>query len=268
MTTTTMTENQTQTLQATAMLCCRLIERPDHTPLSAEEYHWLRLALATIDLNPGHLIERWSEIERILQAVGYHEDDAARMQHLMRRGTLLAIQKMGWDGRLIQAAEWHDRERYPESLMQLDDRAPAICWWAGESDRMRQPDNCVAVLTGRECSPRANGLVDQVAEKIAAADRTLAVRLDHNSGRALAFRTLEHGGAVIGQVGNQATLKKETLVRPMRDAMLAGKLTLWSGHEPDVRAVAEDEGEDRLLLALADRRMRLCCGVNPSVSAA
>lgn len=258
-------EHDRHATQATLLLVRKLSDRPDTTPLNSREFHAVARALQAHELDASHLLTHQADARQTLADAGIDDDLITRTFALASRGFALTMQQIRWEQHSVMTTTANEPDIYPDTFAQLGDDAPPAVHLCGNASRMRDPDNTVAVRTRGSKSPQTTRLIAQTAEKLAQSGRIIAVSIDQPAGLELLLKILQQKGQVIGHTSGKPILEAG-IERDLRDAIIEGRLTLWTTSEPDRRDPADPSEVDRLISSLATRHLRLNAGPNPSLS--
>ena len=258
-------EHARHTTQATLLLVRKLSDRPDTTPLNSREFHQITHALEANDLDASHLLTHQAHAHRALADAGIDDDLVSRTVAQASRGFALTMQQMRWEQHSVMTTTAHEPDIYPDVFAQLGDDAPPAVHLCGKADRMRDPDNTVAVKTRGSQSPQTTRLIAQTAEKLAQSGRIIALSIDQPAGLELLRKILQQKGQAIAHTSGKPILEAG-IERDLRDAIIEDRLTLWTTSEPDRHDPADPSEVDHLISSLATRHLRLNAGPNPSLS--
>ena len=246
---------QKNNAQATMMLCANLAPQPDTNPLDAAEYHALRATLTDAGLSVGDLLRSTAGANEHLQKAGMTDQQMQRISRLIGRGFALSMKLDKWSRASITTNAWDDDD-YPQALHKLGEIAPPLIHQCGNTELVTQPNCNVAVLTPVPASPRANNLIEPVAEQIASSGQTLVVSTNQPAGLSLLLKTIRKSGSAIALVGI-LPLYEAALSRIYREYLMAGRLLLISANDPDISHSPDRPEDDAILSALASRSLRL-----------
>lgn len=172
-----------------------------------------------------------------------------RLERLLTRGYLLTLAVEHWQARALWTLCPEDAD-YPQRLKaRLGDNAPPILHGCGDFDLLETGG--LAVVGSRHVHEQLIEFTKDIGGLAARAERTIVSGGAKGIDRSAMWGALEAGGKVVGVLAD--SLEKTAMNRENRDALLNGRLTLISPHEPAaVFHVGKAMNRNKLIYALAD----------------
>ena len=241
----TLSPNTKAILLLTAPLIVAAGKRSDDL-LTPGEYKKLARRLRELGAQPADLMNPNSEPLR---------DDCesvvakARLERLLARGFLLSQAVERWQARSIWVISRADAA-YPQRLKsRLKTDSPALLYGCGDPKLFDRGG--LAVVGSRHVDDALIEYTQAIGRLVASAGQTVVSGGARGVDQAAMEGALDADGTVVGALANG--LEKAALTRGYRDALMAGRLLLFSSYDPAARfLVGHAMQRNKLIYALSD----------------
>ncbi len=238
----------TEDAKAIVLLCGRLGDRGNASPLGQSEYarvvNWLRAE----GLRPADLLQQ-GLADRAAAGAGLA---AERLDSLLTRGVQLGFAVERWEQSGLWVLGRSDPD-YPARLKShLRERAPPILYGAG--DRTLLAGGGLAIVGSRDVDDAGQRCAEQVAAWCARHGMNVVSGGARGVDRHAITSALDAGGAVIGVLAD--SLLRQSVARDARDAIADSRLLLLSMVPPEAPfSVGSAMGRNKLIYAMADHAL-------------
>ena len=242
--------HQLSTDTQVALLLCSRFGREDAaapTPLKPSEYNQVAKWLLRQDLRPGDLLE--SNARQVLQQSTDIGIDIQRVQRLLDRGGLLALQVESWMNQGLWVISRSDAA-YPVILRQrLKHLSPPVLYGVGNPGLLEHGG--LAMVGSRDTDDHALEFTQAIAQRCVRDGVQVISGGARGVDQTAMFAALNAEGNVIGVLANN--LARASVSGQYRDALREERLVLVSPYAPNASFnVGNAMGRNKFIYALSD----------------